>query len=96
MAYAYYLGEFNDMVDAFILHRHVDHQTEQSLGLSLGLWTNDGGTVPATAGKKKYAWDVFKDMDTSKGAAATKFALARIGASSWRSVVPGYTTARFS
>ena len=96
MAYAYYLGEFNDMVDAFILHRHVDHQTEQALGLSLGLWTNDGGTVPATAGKKKYAWDVFKDMDTSKGAAATKFALARIGASSWRSVVPGYTTARFS
>lgn len=96
MAYAYYLAEFNNMVDAFILHRHVDHQTEQAIGLSLGLWTNDGGTVPATAGKKKYAWNVFKNMDTSKGAAATKFALTRIGAPSWKSVVPGYTTARFS
>lgn len=96
IAYAYYLAEFNDMIDAFILHRHVDHQAEQAIGLALGLWTNDGSAQPASIGKKKYAWEVFRYMDTSKGSAKTKFALARIGTSSWKAVVPGYTTARFS
>lgn len=96
IAYAYYLAEFNNMIDAFILHRHVDHQAEQAVGLSLGLWTHDGGNIPACRGRKKYAWKVFKYMDTSKGKARTKFALRRIGISSWGAAVPGYTTARFS
>lgn len=96
MAYAYYLAEFNNMIDAFILHRHVDHQAEQAVGLSLGLWTHDGSSIPASMGRKKYAWDVFRCMDTPSGGTKTKFALQRIGASSWKAVVPGYTTARFS
>ncbi len=96
IAYAYYLAEFNDSVDAFILHRHVDHQAEQAMGLYLGLWSNDGdNSNPATAGTKKYAWDVFQKMDTSKGKSATKFALTYIGASSWKSIVPGYDAGRF-
>lgn len=95
IAYAYYLAEFNNMIDAFILHRHVDHQAEQAVGLSLGLWTHDGSAVPASKGRKKYAWDVFRCMDTSKGKNKTKFALQRIGASSWKAIVPGYTAARF-
>ena len=96
LAYAYYLAEFNTMVDAFILHRHVDHQAEMSIGLYLGLWSNNGSSSnPAAKGQKKDAWTVFKYMDTSKGAAKTKFALAHIGASSWKSAVPGYNAARF-
>lgn len=95
IAYAYYLAEFNNMVDAFILHRHVDHQAEQAVGLSLGLWTHDGSAIPASKGRKKYAWDVFRYMDTPKGKNKTKFALQRIGASSWKTIVPGYTAARF-
>lgn len=95
IAYAYYLAEFNNMIDSFILHRHVDHQAEQAVGLSLGLWTHDGGIIPACRGRKKYAWEIFKYMDTSKGKAKTKFALQRIGASSWKAIVPGYTPARF-
>ena len=97
IAYAYYLAEFNDSVDAFILHRHVDHQAEQNMGLYLGLWENNGDSAnPAVMGKKKYAWDVFKKMDTSKAKSATKFALPYIGASSWKSIVPGYDISRFS
>lgn len=97
IAYAYYLAEFNDSVDAFILHRHVDHQAEQASGLYLGLWSNNGdNSNPASAGTKKYAWNVFKQMDTSKGKSATKFALSYIGASNWKSIVPGYDASRFS
>lgn len=98
MAYAYYLAEFNSSVDAFILHRHVDHQAEQAIGLHLGLWTNDGGASgnPAAMGRKKYAWEVFKYMDTSKGKSKTKFALAYIGASSWKAAVSGYDSSRFT
>lgn len=97
IVYAYYLAEFNDSVDAFILHRHVDHQAEQNMGLYLGLWENNGDSAnPAVMGKKKYAWDVFKKMDTSKGKSAAKFALPYIGASSWKSIVPGYDISRFS
>lgn len=97
IVYAYYLAEFNNSVDAFILHRHVDHQAEQALGLYLGLWANNGDSAnPAVMGEKKYAWDVFKKMDTSKGKSAVKFALSYIGASSWKSIVPGYDISRFS
>lgn len=98
IAYAYYLAEFNSSVDAFILHRHVDHQSEQAIGLHLGLWTNDGGASgnPAAMGKKKYAWEVFKYMDTSKGESKTKFALPYIGASSWKAAVSGYDASRFT
>ncbi len=98
IAYAYYLAEFNSAVDAFILHRHVDHQSEQAIGLYLGLYANDGGASgnPAAMGRKKYAWEVFKYMDTSKGKSKTKFALPYIGASSWKAAVSGYDASRFT
>ncbi|MCQ2499718.1 MAG: GBS Bsp-like repeat-containing protein [Lachnospiraceae bacterium] len=94
IAYGYYLAEFNDMVDSFVIHRHVDHIAETSQGLYLGLWTRD----PATDGSplnQKMSWSVFKNMDTSQGAAYTNFALSVIGANSWESIVPGYTASRF-
>lgn len=94
IAYAYYLSEFNSMIDAFILHRHIDHQIEVNQGLALGLWTNKPGTYEVK-GNKKYAWNVYKYMDTSQGARKTSFALPIIGAKKWSHIVPGYTTSRF-
>lgn len=95
IAYAYYLSEFNDMIDAFILHRHIDHQVEIDQGLALGLWTNIPGTYEDKH-KKKYAWNVFRYMDTSKGASVTAFALPIIGTIKWSLIVPGYSAKRFS
>ncbi|MCQ2501208.1 MAG: DUF5722 domain-containing protein, partial [Lachnospiraceae bacterium] len=95
MAYGYYLAEFNDMVDSFVLHRHVDHLVEQQMGLYLGLWNNNSGSYEV-ATSKKLAWTVYKYMDTSSCQSYTNFALSVIGANSWGEIVPGYTAARFS
>lgn len=48
-------------VDAFILHRHVDHAIEG--GLNLGLWTNKPGQI-CTPDQKKLLWQVFHDAGT--------------------------------
>ncbi len=94
IAYAYYIAEFNDMIDAFILQRHVDNLTELNQGLALGLWTRKTGTME-TKDTKKYAYRVFRYMDTSKRRSVTKFALPIIGKSSWKKAVPGFKASRF-
>ncbi|MET3806153.1 hypothetical protein ABIB25_003162 [Nakamurella sp. UYEF19] len=92
-AYAYYKVRFLDGIDAFILHRHVDHQAEG--GLQLGLWTWDANrTDLAVPGDHKYLYDVFKYIDTSKSASVTNFALPIIGITSWQQVIPGFDAAR--
>lgn len=63
-AYAYYITEFNDKVDAFIMNRHVDHKQETSQGLYLGVWTNKKGNLEY-ADKKKQIWNVFKYIDSA-------------------------------
>lgn len=95
IAYAYYLAEFNDMIDAFILHRHIDHQEELNQGLALGLWTRKPGTIE-TAGTKKYVWSVYKYVDTPQGEKKTAFAIPIIGKGSWKMIIPGYQPSRFS
>ncbi len=95
IAYAYYLSEYNDMVDAFILHRHVDHPVEKNQGLYFGLW-NTASTTTDSPSTAKFSWTVFKYMDTSQGAAYTNFALSIIGADSWSDIVPGYSASDFS
>ncbi len=49
-------------IDAFILHRHVDHAKEG--GLSLGLWTNLPGQI-CSPHQKKLLWQVFHDAGTA-------------------------------
>lgn len=95
IAYAYYLTEFNPMIDSFILHRHIDHKIEVEQGLNLGLWTTKPNTYEE-ANTKKYAWKVFKYMDTPQSAKYTNFALKIIGANSWKSLVPKYQAAKFN
>lgn len=70
-------------IDAFILHRHVDHAHEG--GLNLGLWRRQPGSV-ATPGEKKKIYDVFLQADTAGADAAFAFALPIIGITNWAGI----------
>ncbi|WJH32726.1 DUF5722 domain-containing protein [Paenibacillus sp. CC-CFT747] len=95
-AYAYYITNFLDGIDSFILHRHVDHAGEY--GLNLGLWTHD----PDISGAKnipyehKYIYDVFKYIDTSRSLEVTEFAKSIIGISDWREIAPAFDPAKLA
>ena len=82
IAYAYYMAEFNPLVDAFIMRSLEDAQIEVEQGLSFGI-------------KGKYAYDVYKYMDTPSSEKYTKFALKIIKAKSWKSIVPKYNAKKF-
>lgn len=95
-AYAYYKVLFAGGIDAFNLHRHVDHPLEG--GLRLGLWSWDpakptvnGYNMP---GDPKYVYDVFKYIDTNRSLQVTNFALKVIGIRSWRDVIPNFDPAK--
>lgn len=91
-AYAYYKVRFLDGIDAFVLHRHVDHQAEG--GLHLGLWTWDPARADySLPGEHKYVYDVFRDIDTARSLQATRFALPIIGIRDWSDVIPGFDPA---
>ncbi len=94
-AYAYYKVRFLDSIDAFILHRHVDHQQEG--GLRLGVWTwDDGRTESAMPGRHKRSYDVFAGIDTARSLEVTDFAKAVIGIDDWADAVPGFDPAAVS
>ncbi len=67
-------------IDAFILHRHVDHAQEG--GLRLGLWTHTPGSV-ATPERRKPIYEVVRRADTPERDAAFAFALPLLGIESW-------------
>ena len=93
IAYGYLLAETDDMVDAFIVHRHVDNNGEKAQGLYLGLWSSTGSE---TADSRKMSWKVFKYMDTSVSEKYTKAALKVIGAKKWSNVIKGYSTGTYA
>ena len=97
IAYAYYIAESNDMVDALIISRHVDNEVEIRQNIRTGLWTTYGDSIHPNewADRKKYAWYVFKYMDTTKSSEWTDFALNYIRATSWESLIPGFSQSRF-
>ena len=81
-AYAYYKVDHEPGIDAFILHRHVDHGQEG--GLRLGLWSRDEtAKSPATPKAKKKLYEVFRQADTSEWESAFAFALPVIGIQRW-------------
>ncbi|CAM3681042.1 DUF5722 domain-containing protein [Cohnella lubricantis] len=92
-AYAYYKVRFLDGIDAFILHRHVDHGQEG--GLNLGLWTHAPGTV-VTPDRHKAVYDVFKYIDTSRSLEVTDFAKSVIGIGDWTEVIPNFDPAQLA
>ena len=77
--YAYKKVEAMAGIDAFILHRHVDHAHEG--GLLLGLRGNQAAGGEARPRKKIY--DCFRAADTPEWRDAFAFALPIIGLKSW-------------
>ena len=90
IVYSYYLTEADSMVDAFIMNRHVDHTTETSQGLNLGLWTTEEGKTES-ADSKKTSWNLYKYMDTPLSGKVSESSLKVIGASSWSRLIDGFT-----
>ena len=78
--YAWHQVAAETGIDAFILHRHVDHAQEG--GLRLGLWTHTPGSV-ATPERRKPIYEVFRRADTPERDAAFAFALPLLGIPSW-------------
>lgn len=78
--YAYRRVESMSGIDAFILHRHVDHAGEG--GLRLGLWRNKPGTV-SEPGARKRIYDCFRLADTPQWREAFQFALPVVGLDKW-------------
>lgn len=73
-------------IDAFLLHRHVDHAHEG--GLALGLWTRRADSVCTPERRRRIA-DVFAACDTAAWPACAAFALPVVGVddlAAWRPV----------
>jgi len=78
--YAWKKIEKLDGIDAFILHRHVDHRDEG--GLRLGLWSRDPASICTPLAKKKL-WEVFRLAGSAEEDRAFAFALPLIGLEHW-------------
>ena len=70
-------------IDAFILHRHVDHSREG--GLNLGLWTRQPDSI-ATPARPRKIYEAFKAAGTPEEPRAFEFALPVIGLKDWSTV----------
>lgn len=82
-AYAWHKVDSLEGIDAFILHRHVDHRDEG--GLNLGLWRRREGSVADPASPKPIR-EVFLRADTPSRDDAFAFALPIIGITNWAQV----------
>ena len=87
IALAYYKAACNPMIDAFIIRSYKDEAHEVAQGLAMGLKDANG--------KKKTAYNVFKNMDSSNSLKYTEKVLkSQVG--NWKSLVPGYSTGKIS
>ena len=87
IALAYYKAACNPMIDAFIIRSYKDEVHEVAQGLAMGLKDANG--------KKKTAYNVFKNMDSSHSLKYTeKILKSQVG--NWKSLVPGYSTGKIS
>lgn len=87
IALAYYKAACNPMIDAFIIRSYKDEAHEVAQGLAMGLKDANG--------KKKTAYNVFKNMDSSNSLKYTEKVLkSQVG--NWKSLVPGYSAGKIS
>lgn len=87
IALAYYKAACNPMIDAFIIRSYKDEAHEVAQGLAMGLKDANG--------KKKTAYNVFKNMYSSNSLKYTEKVLkSQVG--NWKSLVPGYSTGKIS
>ena len=85
-ALAWALVQREPGIDAFVLHRHVDHAHEG--GLRLGLWTRQPDSVCTPRQRRRMA-EVFAACDTDAWPACAAFALPVVGCDdlrTWRPV----------
>lgn len=75
-ALAWELVQREETIDAFVLHRHVDHAHEG--GLNLGLWTRKEGSVCEPMRRRRMA-EVFAACDTDAWPACADEALPVLG-----------------
>ena len=87
IALAYYKAACNPMIDAFIIRSYKDEAHEVAQGLAMGLKDANG--------KKKTAYNVFKNMDSSNSLKYTEKVL-KSPVGNWKSLVPGYSTGKIS
>ena len=87
IALAYYKAACNPMIDAFIIRSYKDEAHEVAQGLAMGLKDANG--------KKKTAYNVFKNMDSSNSLKYTEKVLKSL-VGNWKSLVPGYSTGKIS
>ena len=80
-AYAYYLCESNDMIEAFIYGRQFDHPIELAEGCSWGL--SDSSL------RKRLIWDVFQFIDTKYSQQFTEPLVNYTDLTQWEQI-PGY------
>jgi hypothetical protein len=86
-ALAHYKVRHLPTIDAFILHRHVDHRDQD--GLRLGLWTRKlDDPDPNTPDRKRPLWDVFRCADTQGWEEAFAFAKPIVGIHEWQEMLP--------
>lgn len=78
LVYAYKVAEANSHVDAVLFSRQTDAEEELDQDLALGLNNMDGS--------HKYAYKVFRYMDTDQQEKYTDFAKEIIGIESWEEV----------
>ena len=87
IALAYYKAACNPMIDAFIIRSYKDEAHEVAQGLAMGLKDANG--------KKKTAYNVFKNMDSSNSLKYTEKVLkSQVG--NWKSLVQGYSIGKIS
>jgi hypothetical protein len=79
-ALAWHLVQQEPGIDAFLLHRHVDHAHEG--GLCLGLWTRKPDSVCEPEHRRRI-YELFRDCDTERWPEASAFALPVIGIERW-------------
>lgn len=80
--YAYRLVDQLPQIDAFILHRHVDHPNEGGLHLGLRRRADVVGDIEASRPRKPI-YRCFQYADTDQWEEAFRFALPIVGLESW-------------
>jgi len=74
-------------IDAFILHRHVDHADHGPL--LVGMWTRKlDADDPEAPDRKRMIWDVFQAAGTGRWPEAIEFAKPIIGIRDWAEALP--------
>jgi len=83
--YGYRKAHASKNIDAFILHRHVDHAKEG--GLMLGLHSNAPGSISTPLAKKEI-WQVFHDAGTPNELQSFEKYKKILGDNAWNEINP--------